>query len=1423
MSGQPTRDEGPQPTAPNPDRTSRILGSPDQTVEYVDTAARAASDEAATEPIVEPAGQTPPPQFGRYQVVQLQGRGGMGEVYLGFDPELQRRVAIKVSRFTQPGAAERSAREARQQAQLNHPGIAAVFDVGVQDGQFYIVSDFIQGISLHDWLQRQRPTWQEAVRIAAEVAEALAHAHAQRVIHRDIKPGNVILKDGKTAVVVDFGLALSEEAAGKSLGEIAGTPRFMSPEQAAGKAHRIDGRTDIYAVGVLLYQMLCGRVPFHSTDVRELLRQIREDDPQPPRQLMPAIPVEVERICIKAMARRPAERYTTAADLARELRGQLEILAESSATRPAPTGVMPESKTADTASAVRRARQAERRVVSVLYCRCDLFDSAEFLEQLDSEDQHEILADYQRLCDEAVKQFGGTVVQATGRELLVCLGYPTSYEDAAQRAVLTALTIRDRVVELADRVRRQFRTLLSAWVGIHTGPAVAEETAAAGSTEALSLAGEARNVALHLGVAAQPNTVLITQATHRLVKGFFVCDSLGSHAIKGAAQPLELFRVVRASEVRNRIEVAETAGLTPLVGRDLELGILRDRWEKAIEGMGQFVLLIGDAGLGKSRLIRELRESAAAASASFSSLSAGGAQAPPVIEWRCSPYYQNTGLYPATDFLERWLGFRREDMPAERLDKLVKHLELLDLAGPQIVPLFAGLLSIPLTRGYAPLHVSPQRLKELTQESLREWLRACSAKQPVLFIVEDLHWVDPSTLEFLGRLVEQGGDSNLLSVFTFRPEFETPWKSKAHQTELALNRLTKRQVGEMMEKKTGLGNLPANLVTQIVERTDGVPLFVEEFTQVLLESGSLSRRGDRVELSPSFDLSAIPATLQDLLLARLNRMGSAPEVAQMGAALGREFSHELLQRCLGLEESLLQEELARLVRAEILFQKGRLPRCVYTFKHALIQDAAYQSLLRKTRQQFHKKIGAVLEEAFPETAEAQPELLAHHFTEAGLPDRGTAYWLKAGLRSQARCANLEAISHLSRGLEVLKKLDISPQRDRLELALQAPLGVVLTAVRGWGASDVAPTLERACALCEQYGSVSDRFFALWGLWGFRLLRLELSKCWQTAEDVRKLLADAAERDELLAEAHWIPGCTAFYAGDFPTALAQLEAGTALFNEDRARVHSLRTGQNIGVMFPCHIAMSLWEMGQIDQAQKRIDDMMQFARRLGHPFSLAMALYYRRRIAQYCGRDEQVRQSVEEEFALCHQHGFGFWEAHALLARGSILIQQGKPGDARGLLEPTWQTLEAAGLKCSLDHPCTFLAEAFLHAGWLNDAAQWLDRGFRLPETEGECGLESEFWRLRGELALARSSDEIEAETCFAKAVEIARQQQSLSRELRAVMSLCRLRRTPGRLAELVSRFAEGQDTADLTAARALLDEGETTSTTETQRHREDRR
>ncbi|HWO01471.1 MAG TPA: protein kinase, partial [Blastocatellia bacterium] len=1095
-----------------------------------------------------PTNEAPLALFGRYQARSVLGSGGYGTVYLGYDPQLARSVAIKVLR--RGGQASQSMideflEEARRLAQLHHPGIVAVHDVGVQGGEVYIVSEFLSGSNLGEWLGSNQLSWLEAARIAAGVADALAHAHSRLIVHRDIKPANIIITTDRTPVLVDFGIGLDEtKTDGSERGVVKGTPVYMSPEQIAGEGHRIDGRTDIYSLGVVLYAMLCGRVPFRSRDSAELLRQVLRDEPQPPRQLS-NIPPELERICLKALEKRMQDRYTTAADFANDLRCLCDSLSPSQdlSVLPARSKTTSGSRPSDTPSAERRAREAERRQLSVLVCGCDVFESEDYLERTEAEDQAAVLKAFQHICETVVRRFEGNVVQCNEQGLLACFGYPVAFEDAAHRAALAGLGILDEIKNTTLPLCDGKELEVKPWVGIHTGTAVAEM-----GEGTLSLVGDARNTAVRLEGVAIAGKVVCSGATHRLIRDHFTCASLGQTRIKGMSKPLDIFEVREVVDDRRRLEAAAEVGFTPLIGRDNEVSLLKDRWEQALEGMGQVVLIAGEAGLGKSRLIYTLKryvEDEAGVGAKSLPVSAGGSPFTratsdrPVIEWRCSPHYRNTSLYPVIDFFEQFLGFSRDIEPAARFDRLIRHLQYLGLARPELVPLFASLMSLPLDDRFSASSLSAIREREELFLALQEWLRAYSTKQPVLFVIEDLHWADASTLEFLGQFISGGLRDRVLTLATFRPEFKSPWPAVSHQTSLGLNRLTRRQVDDMVRKKTENLSLADAVIDQVYERAGGVPLFVEEFTKMIQESGVLDRGTENAADIKERISREIPATLQDLVMARLDRMEGNPEVVQLAATFGREFSYEMLAAVSTLDEFTLQAELAKLAEAEILYQNGRPPRCSYIFKHALLEDAAYGALIKSKRQTFHQRIGEMMETRFPQIVEAQPELVAHHFTEAGAFDKSVHYWLKAGMRSRHRSADLEAISHLTKGLSLLDTLPDSEERDARKLELLNPLGTALIAARGYAAPEVGPVFQRARELGERVGSPQQQFAIMRGAFAWHVVRGDFRLCTDLAAEAMEF-ASALNDPGILMEALFVCSVAALYRGDFTGAREHCE-------------------------------------------------------------------------------------------------------------------------------------------------------------------------------------------------------------------------------------------------------------------------------------------
>jgi class 3 adenylate cyclase/predicted ATPase len=1360
----------------------------------------------------------PPTSFGRYEVRGALGTGGFGAVYLGHDTQLDRPVAIKVLRGgpeAPQAEAGRFLQEARRLAQLNHPGIVAVHDVGIDRGQVYLVSDFLDGPSLGRWLEQHRPPWPEAARIVAAVADALAHAHARLIVHRDVKPENIILTPDRGPVLVDFGLGLDETRAdGSELGHISGTPAYMAPEQVAGQAHRIDGRTDIYSLGVVLYGMLCGHLPFRASNTVELLRQVRDDEPQPPRQLRREIPPELERVCLKALTKRIQDRYTTAADFAEDLRrvcqssaglgastssGFLSGAIPSSGTR-ASASIPPLRSSSMSTSSRRRAHEAERRQVTVLVCGCGVFESEAFLDELDAEDQAKLLRAFQQLCEQAVHRFDGTVVRCNEEGLVACFGYPVAHEDAARRAALAGLDLMDGLKAPGGRPGRVRSPEFDPWVGIHTGPAVVES-----GEDSVSLVGEAHNVAVRLKDVAEPGQVVCTGSTHQLLRAHFECASLGSRKLKGVAQPAELFRVQAVAPVRNPIETAGPAGLTALTGRDHEIDLLKDRWEQAQEGMGQVVLLIGEPGLGKSRLVYTLKEHV------LGQMVEGEVDAP-VIEWRCSPHYQNTGLYPAIDFYERALASGRVEPPQARFDRLLQRLEQYDLARPETVPLWASLLSLPVPGRYPSLSLSPARQKEETFRVMLEWLHTRAARKPILFVVEDLHWVDASTLEFLGQFLAEGLHDSILTLLTFRPEFQPPWPATSHQTSLALNRLTRRQAGDLMRRKTGSA-VPEAVIDQIYDRTGGVPLFLEEFTKMVQESGALQRAGEAGPSAAALPAREIPTTLQDLMTSRLDRMEGEREVAQLGAVLGREFRHELIVAVADLDEAALQAELAKLAQAEILYAKGRPPRCTYTFKHALLEDALYNALVKGKRQELHRRVAEALEAKFPQTVETQPELLAHHFTEAGLPEQAVGYWLKAGLRSRERAADSEAIGHLTKGLALLETLDETRERDGQELRILTTLAPAYIAARGYAAPEVGPTLLRAGDLCQRIGDETQLFGIMLGQWEWHLVRGDLRPSVGLAAD-GMALAERLDDPGMRMEALFMQGVTLFYRGRFEDARVCFEKAVADYDDrERTRFWAAHTGHNASVTHRCYLALTLWQLGYPDQAMKLDRETDALARAIGHAFSLGHAVDFTAVLHHDCRLGAEVLAAAEEELTIGTEHGFQLWRALGTLHKGAGMLLQGRREDGPTLLLKGFDAFRATGAGVRVPSYLSMLGDAYTQSARFEEAHGALDEGLAVAEENDDRCHEAELHRLNGELLLAESPDQTAAaEDCFRRAVETARQQRSKGWELRATISLARLWQRQGRrddaraaLTAVYGTYTEGFATPDLVEARALLD------------------
>jgi predicted ATPase/class 3 adenylate cyclase len=789
---------------------------------------------------------------------------------------------------------------------------------------------------------------------------------------------------------------------------------------------------------------------------------------------------------------------------------------------------------------------AERRQLTVLFC--DLVDSTALAGRLDPEDLRDVVRAYQQACATVIQRFEGHIAQYLGDGLLVYFGYPQAHEDDAQRAVQTGLGMVEAIGTLNTSLDQDKGLRLAVRVGIHTGLVVVGEIGGAGRQEQLAL-GETPNIATRLQGLAQPDTVVISDRTARLVEGYFTCQALGAQAIKGLAQPLQVYRVLHASAAQTRLDVAARRGLTPLVGRASEVALLQERWAQVKDGMGQVVVLSGEAGIGKSRLVQVLKEQVAG-------------EAHTRWECRCSPYYQYTPLYPIIDFLQRDLRWQPEDTAEEKLATLEQMLHQYRLPLEETMPLCAALLSVPLSDDrYPPLSLSPQRHKQKTLETLLTILLEQAAEHPTLFIVEDLHWVDPTTVEWLSLVVDQVPTTSLCLLVTYRPEFQSPWGSRSYLTQMTLNRLPSAQVAQMVElladRVTGGRPFPTEVMQHLVEKSDGIPLFVEEMTKTVLESESLTTSDREYVVTGPVSAMVIPTTLQDSLMARLDRLVTAKGLAQLGATLGRHFSYALLQAVAQLDEETLQRELQRLVTAELLYQRGVPPQATYLFKHTLIQDVAYQSLLKSTRQHYHQRIAQVLEARFPEVVASQPELLAHHYTAAGCTEQAVRYWQRAGEHASERSANVEAISHFTTGIELLKTLPETPEHTRHVLSLHIALGAALQIAKGLAAPEVEHAYTQAYALCQQVGETPELVPILFGIWRFYIARPQF----HTARELGEMLLRLARRAHapalsVLADYNRLRGVLLLQHPETPQAEAETWLQRALDVARRQQAKSL---------------------------------------------------------------------------------------------------------------------------------------------------------------------------------------------------------------------------------------------------------------------------
>jgi tetratricopeptide (TPR) repeat protein len=981
-----------------------------------------------------------------------------------------------------------------------------------------------------------------------------------------------------------------------------------------------------------------------------------------------------------------------------------------------------------------------------------------------------------------------------GDGVLVYFGYPRAHEDDAERAVRAGLGVIDAVGRLDVK-----SVELRGRVGIATGLVVVGDLIGEGSAQEQSVFGETPNLAARLQALAEPDTVVIAAGTRRLVGDLFEYRDLGAIEVKGLAAPVPAWQVLRPSIVASRFEALRGSALTRLIGRAEEIDSLLRRWARAKAGDGQIMLISGDAGLGKSRIAAALEERL---------------QGEPHLRLRyfCSPYHQDSALYPFIDQLGRASGFARDDPPASRLEKLEA---LLARAAPpdEDVALLADLLTLPASERHPLPNLSPQRKKERTLEALIRQLEGLARRQPMVMVFEDAHWIDPTSRELLDLTVERVRTLPVLLIVTFRPEFQPPWIGQPQVSMMTLNRLDRTDRTALVEEIAGGKVLPDGVVTQIAERTDGVPLFVEELTKSVLESGLLREEVDRYVLDYEYPALGIPTSLHTSLLARLDRLGpTAKEIAQVSAAIGRDFSYDLLTGAAQRTEPELRDALNRLVDAGLIFQRGLPPEATFLFKHALVRDAAYSTLLRSQRQTLHARIGHRIARHFPDIVETQPEFLAHHFTEAGLAEAAIDFWQRAGERDLARSANVEAVRHLTKGIELTQSSLSGPQRDRSEFGLQLALGTAIRATRGQGADETLAVFTRARNLMDERATVREQITVLYGLWGVYLITGNQAAAREIAEQCLTLAARHTDA-EASALATRSVGLTLFFTGEFVQAATHLRRTFEFCPLGDESVPDLRFAHDHAACASAYLAWTLWTLGYPEQAANAMGRAVARARGIGHVMTTGTVLAARAILNADLGANiGQAEADAEAALAYAMEHKLPQYQFWGRASRGIALVRDGDLRESIEEMRAGMAQAKQIGAVVFRSAHTGHLASAYARNGEPALGLQLINEAIaKLDETE-ERLFEAELHRIRGEL-LGDIGHRENGEDALQRALIVARKQQAKLWELRAAASLARLRRDQGRCAEARDLFApvygwftEGFDTPDLKEAKALLDE-----------------
>jgi class 3 adenylate cyclase/predicted ATPase len=1024
-------------------------------------------------------------------------------------------------------------------------------------------------------------------------------------------------------------------------------------------------------------------------------------------------------------------------------------------------------------------RQTELRQITVMFC--DLVDSTPLSGKLDLEDLQTLIDAYREACSTAIRRYDGRIARYFGDGVMVFFGWPRAHEDDAIRAVHAALESVSAVAKISGAVTLAVR------VGISSGPVVITEIGSAVAAPSMDATGETPTIAARLQTLAPPNGVVISESTKRRVSGAFDLEDLGLKELKGIGKPLQVYRVLAAKTKASRFEAAHTGSLSRFVGRSTELNVLLDRWQKVKEADGQVVLLSGIPGVGKSRLIHELRS---------------GIEHEPhfLLQHQCSPYHSQSAFFPIIEQIEQALRLSSEQTNADKLARIRTYFPR--SAGDSIGPalLIANLLSMPTESDDELSDLTPQQIKNRTISTLIDKVLDLSETHPTLCIFEDVHWVDPSTLELLELIIGRIDRARVLLVVSCRPEFQHTWFKHANVTMHSLTRLSRSEVSGMVTDLLRGGSIPTDILDEIIVKADGVPLFIEELTSSIANNEQTAQPA----------ALRVPETLHDALMERLDRVAPGPRVAQIAAAIGREFSYDLLSAASRIDDNDLDSALSQLEDADIIHLVGISPLVRYQFKHVLLRDAIYNSLLKSKRRQFHADIAAALASQFPAIVDNQPELLAHHYTEAGDRELAVRCWYKAGQRALTYSANVEAIAHLRKALELMSSWGDTPERRKEEIKIQLALGIPLIAVRGYAAEETRNSFERARSLCLKLENPPEHFQALYGLWGHSWMGGKNDKALALANEFLSR-SQAGDDITLSMMAHRIMGSTLLTIGEFQSSREHFEKTIALSRtKGQVPLYSLYMVEP-QVASLLLASWDLWFLGYPDQALSHVLEALALAQNLRQPYSIAFAHYMTSVVRIFRGEPEPALDSAEHSLEISREQRFSLYVLLSTISRGRALGELGRFLEARTEIELGLEAARTSGVGFMLPMMRGWLAEVCVQSGENETALPIVKQTLSdIGDVTGRAW-ESELRRQKAEILLSHDTARADEPEAFLKeAIEVARRQTAKSLELRAATSLARLWQTQGRRDEardlirpIYAWFTEGADTQDLKRARDL--------------------